>query len=257
MHAGSVDVGVYNCGGELYAIEDRCSHDDGPLCEGEWDGGVRRDLPAPRRRLRHPHRAGADPAGLQPVETYPVPSLDGVVRSTSLTAASPLRCWTTADPLYVAYHDEEWGGRSGRTSGSTSGCRLEGFQLGVPWLAILRKREGFRAAFAGFDPDQVAGFGTRTSSGCSAMPVIVRHRGKIEAAIANARGTLALSDSRRRSRSSSGHTRPQWGAARRVRRGRPGDDAGVRRARQARCAGRVSGSWGRRPPTPQCRRAGS
>ena len=55
--AGLVSVGVYNLDGEYYAIEDRCSHDDGPLCEGEFDAGDRRgDLPAPRRELRHPQR---------------------------------------------------------------------------------------------------------------------------------------------------------------------------------------------------------
>ena len=66
-------IGVYNCGGELYALEDRCSHDDGPLCEGEFDCEEQdRDLPAPRGALRHHDRPGADAARVPPVETYPV-----------------------------------------------------------------------------------------------------------------------------------------------------------------------------------------
>ena len=69
---------------------------------------------------------------------------------------------------------------------------LEGFQSGLSWLTILRKREGFRAAFEGFDPDRVAGFGARDVERLLADASIVRHRGKIEAAIANARATLAL-----------------------------------------------------------------
>ena len=62
---GPEGVGVYNCGGELFAIEDRCTHDDGKLCEGEWEPEtLRGDLPTPRRTLRRAHRAGADAAGL-------------------------------------------------------------------------------------------------------------------------------------------------------------------------------------------------
>ena len=69
---------------------------------------------------------------------------------------------------------------------------LEGFQSGLSWLTILRKREGFRAAFEGFDPDRVAEFGERDIERLVADASIVRHRGKIEAAIANARATVAL-----------------------------------------------------------------
>jgi DNA-3-methyladenine glycosylase I len=69
---------------------------------------------------------------------------------------------------------------------------LEGFQSGLSWLTILRKREGFRAAFRDFDPEQVARFGERDIEGLLADASILRHRGKIEAAIANARATLAL-----------------------------------------------------------------
>jgi DNA-3-methyladenine glycosylase I len=72
---------------------------------------------------------------------------------------------------------------------------LEGFQSGLSWLTILRKRENFRRAFAGFDPDVVARYGEREIERLLGDAGIVRHRGKIEAAIANARGTLALRES--------------------------------------------------------------
>jgi DNA-3-methyladenine glycosylase I len=72
---------------------------------------------------------------------------------------------------------------------------LEGFQSGLSWLTILRKRESFRAAFEGFDPDRVAGFGEHDIDRLVTDASIIRHRGKIEAAIANARATVALRDS--------------------------------------------------------------
>jgi DNA-3-methyladenine glycosylase I len=103
-----------------------------------------------------------------------------------------VRCWETTDPLYLAYHDEEWGRPVTTERGVYERLCLEGFQSGLSWLTILRKREGFRAAFAGFDPDQVARFGERDVERMLGDVGIVRHRGKIEAAIANARATLAL-----------------------------------------------------------------
>jgi DNA-3-methyladenine glycosylase I len=109
-----------------------------------------------------------------------------------LTSAEPTRCWTSSDPLYVAYHDEEWGRPVTDERGLLERLCLEGFQSGLSWLTILRKRENFRAAFAGFDPEAVAAFGTRDVTRLLQNAGIVRHRGKIEAAIANARGTLSL-----------------------------------------------------------------
>jgi len=106
--------------------------------------------------------------------------------------SEPKRCWTTSDPLYLAYHDEEWGRPVRDERGLLERLCLEGFQSGLSWLTILRKRENFRAAFAGFDPERVARFAERDVERLLGDAGIVRHRGKIEAAIANARGALAL-----------------------------------------------------------------
>jgi DNA-3-methyladenine glycosylase I len=102
------------------------------------------------------------------------------------------RCWGTSDPLYVAYHDDEWGRPVRDERGLYERLCLEGFQSGLSWLTILRKREAFRAAFEGFDPVRVAAFAERDVQRLLADASIVRHRGKIEAAIANARATLEL-----------------------------------------------------------------
>jgi DNA-3-methyladenine glycosylase I len=110
----------------------------------------------------------------------------------STSAAEPVRCWPTADPLYVAYHDEEWGRPVTDERGLYERLCLEGFQSGLSWLTILRKRKAFRLAFAGFEPERVARFGERDVTRLLGDAGIVRHRGKIEAAVANARGVLAL-----------------------------------------------------------------
>ena len=103
-----------------------------------------------------------------------------------------VRCWSTSDELYQRYHDEEWGRPVRNERGLYERLCLEGFQSGLSWLTILRKRDAFRHAFAGFDPDRVARFGERDVERLLGDAGIVRHRGKIEAAIANARGALAL-----------------------------------------------------------------
>jgi DNA-3-methyladenine glycosylase I len=108
------------------------------------------------------------------------------------TSAEPIRCWPATDPLYVVYHDEEWGRPVTDERGLYERFCLEGFQSGLSWLTILRKRENFRRAFADFDPDAVARFGERDVTRLLADAGIVRHRGKIEATIANARGVLEL-----------------------------------------------------------------
>jgi DNA-3-methyladenine glycosylase I len=108
--------------------------------------------------------------------------------------AEPVRCWPTNDPLYIAYHDEEWGRPVWDERGLYERLCLEGFQSGLAWITILRKREAFRAGFANFDPEKVARFGERDVERLLGDAGIVRHRGKIEAAIANAHGVLALRD---------------------------------------------------------------
>jgi DNA-3-methyladenine glycosylase I len=108
------------------------------------------------------------------------------------TSAEPIRCWPTTDEAYRDYHDREWGRPVLDERGLYERLCLEGFQSGLSWLTILRKREAFRRAFAGFEPDRVARFGERDVERLLGDAGIVRHRGKIEAAIANARGVLAL-----------------------------------------------------------------
>jgi DNA-3-methyladenine glycosylase I len=103
------------------------------------------------------------------------------------------RCWWGGStPDYVAYHDQEWGRPVTDDRGIYERLVLEGFQSGLSWLTILRKREGFRAAFADFDIETVARFGKRDVARLLADASIVRHRGKIEAAIANAKAAAAL-----------------------------------------------------------------
>jgi DNA-3-methyladenine glycosylase I len=106
--------------------------------------------------------------------------------------SEPRRCWSSADPAYVEYHDREWGRPVTDERGLYERLCLEGFQSGLSWLTILRKRLAFRDAFAGFDPEAVAEFGERDIERLLGDAGIVRHRGKIEASIANARATLAL-----------------------------------------------------------------
>jgi DNA-3-methyladenine glycosylase I len=106
-----------------------------------------------------------------------------------------VRCWESTDPAYNAYHDDEWGRPVRDERGLLERLCLEGFQSGLSWLTILRKRENFRVAFAGFDAEGVARYRERDVKRLLADAGIVRHRGKIEAAIANARATLAMRDS--------------------------------------------------------------
>jgi DNA-3-methyladenine glycosylase I len=104
-----------------------------------------------------------------------------------------LRCpWGLSAPEYVRYHDEEWGRPVHGEQAIFERLCLEGFQSGLSWLTILRKRENFRAAFAGFDPERVAGFTDDDRARLLADAGIVRNRAKINAAIMNARATLAL-----------------------------------------------------------------
>ncbi len=121
-----------------------------------------------------------------------VPSRGRRGRQTPRVVSDLIRCWPTSDPLSIAYHDEEWGRPVRDERGLYERLCLEGFQAGLSWATILRKREAFRAAFAGFDPERVARFGDRDVERLLGDAGIVRHRGKIEAAIANAGATLVL-----------------------------------------------------------------
>jgi DNA-3-methyladenine glycosylase I len=106
-----------------------------------------------------------------------------------------LRCgWCGTDPLYVAYHDTEWGVPVHEDRRLFEFLVLEGAQAGLSWLTILRKREAYRRAFAGFDAEKVARFGPRQVARLLADAGIVRNRLKIEAAIENARRFLAVQE---------------------------------------------------------------
>lgn len=103
------------------------------------------------------------------------------------------RCaWGSGDPLYQRYHDEEWGRPVTDDRRLFEKICLEGFQSGLSWLAILRKRDAFRAAFHGFDLDRVAAMGERDVERLLGDAGIVRHRGKIVSTLNNARAAVAL-----------------------------------------------------------------
>lgn len=103
------------------------------------------------------------------------------------------RCWWCGeDPDYIRYHDEEWGREVVDTTRLFEKICLEGFQAGLSWLTILRKRDNFRAAFAGFDPCQVVRFNDQKVDELCQDAGIVRHRGKILSTINNARRLLEL-----------------------------------------------------------------
>ncbi len=104
------------------------------------------------------------------------------------------RCFGDDHPDYAAYHDHEWGVPVRDERGLYERLCLEAFQSGLSWLVILRKRENFRSAFAGFDPEVVARYGERDVQRLLQDAGIVRNRAKIEATIANARATLDLRD---------------------------------------------------------------
>ena len=111
-----------------------------------------------------------------------VPGPDGV-----------LRCpWALGTADYITYHDQEWGQPVRSDAGIFERLSLEAFQSGLSWLTILRKRENFRAAFGGFDPETVAGFGPADEARLLADAGIVRNRAKIRAVIGNARAAVGV-----------------------------------------------------------------
>ena len=105
------------------------------------------------------------------------------------------RCgWAGVDPLYVAYHDEEWGVPEYDPRALYEKLMLDGFQAGLSWITILRKRENFRRAFDGFVPDRIARYGTKKIETLMQDAGIVRNRAKIEGAVASARAYLDIMD---------------------------------------------------------------
>jgi DNA-3-methyladenine glycosylase I len=112
-----------------------------------------------------------------------------------LPSDSKLRCfWCTSDPLYISYHDKEWGVPVYEDDLFFEMLLLEGAQAGLSWLTILRRREGYRSAFANFDAEKIARFSQRNTQRLMLNPGIIRNRLKIEGAIKNARAFLKLQD---------------------------------------------------------------
>ncbi len=108
------------------------------------------------------------------------------------------RCaWVGREPIYIAYHDEEWGVPNGDSRALFEKLILEGFQSGLSWITILRKREHFRRVFDGFDAEKIVRYGPEKVAALLADPGIIRNRLKVEAAIDNARAFLDLSETQR------------------------------------------------------------
>jgi DNA-3-methyladenine glycosylase I len=103
------------------------------------------------------------------------------------------RCgWATSDPVYLVYHDEEWGVPVHDDRRLFEMLILEGAQAGLSWITILKRREGYRRAFEGFDPQRIARYGKRDVARLLADPGIIRNRAKVEAAIKNAKAVLTV-----------------------------------------------------------------
>ncbi|MBX3446380.1 MAG: DNA-3-methyladenine glycosylase I [Parvibaculaceae bacterium] len=111
-------------------------------------------------------------------------------------ASETNRCpWPGEDPLYVAYHDEEWGVPEYDDRALFEKLILDGFQAGLSWITILRKRENFREAFDGFEPEVIVRYKPAKVEKLLQNPGIIRHRGKIEATIGNAKAWLEMKES--------------------------------------------------------------
>jgi DNA-3-methyladenine glycosylase I len=116
-----------------------------------------------------------------------------VVPYHAMARPDPMRCgWCGSDPLYVSYHDQEWGVPLHDDRKLFEFIVLEGAQAGLSWITILRKRAAYRKAFDRFDPKKVARYDARKLSALLADPGIVRNRQKIESAVKNARAFLAI-----------------------------------------------------------------
>ena len=113
-----------------------------------------------------------------------------------MTAPEIVRCpWVgIAEPIYASYHDQEWGVPQHDDRALFEKLVLEGFQAGLSWLTILKKRDNFRRAFHGFDPQRIARYGAKDLARLMADPGIVRNRLKVEATVENARAVLKLAE---------------------------------------------------------------
>ena len=111
-----------------------------------------------------------------------------------MTDSRPRCPWGTGDPLYLAYHDTEWGVPIHDDRRLFELLNLEGAQAGLAWITILRKRDGYRQAFDGWDPERIAAYGPDDEARLLGDPGIVRNRAKIRSVIGNARAYLAMTD---------------------------------------------------------------
>ena len=111
-----------------------------------------------------------------------------------VTRSQPRCTWGTTDPLYLAYHDLEWGVPLNDDRRLFELLNLEGAQAGLAWITILRKRDGYRRAFDGWDAERIASYGPDDEARLLADAGIVRNRAKVRAVIGNARGYLSLTD---------------------------------------------------------------
>ena len=111
-----------------------------------------------------------------------------------MTDSLPRCPWGTGDPLNLAYHDTEWGVPIHDDHRLFELLNLEGAQAGLAWITILRKRDGYRRAFEGWDPARIAAYGADDEARLLADPGIVRNRAKVRAVIGNARAYLAMAD---------------------------------------------------------------
>jgi len=110
-----------------------------------------------------------------------------------MSGREPTRCpWPGSDPLYIAYHDEEWGVPESDDRALYEKLVLDGFQAGLSWITILRKRDAFRRAFDGFEPEKIARYPQKKIAALMRDPGIVRNRMKIEGAILSARAWLDI-----------------------------------------------------------------
>jgi DNA-3-methyladenine glycosylase I len=144
--------------------------------DGRWVGGGGRREPGLTERLSFVARPDAARSSA-PRLTWPTANLTAMIRC----------AWAGSDPLMQAYHDQEWGVPEHDSRALWEKLMLDGFQAGLAWITVLRKRETMRAAFAGFDPAKVARFGDKQIARLLADPGIIRSRAKIDSTIAGAR----------------------------------------------------------------------